>query len=302
MIHEFALDPGVLASWGAFRYFVDQFGVAHGRLISRFPREWKRLVYEACTGCLPVERKRIEESLRSIDKKLISTGRDYLRSRPWINNAIQSHAERPFRAILTTASHAAGSDILNAEEVTSETPRWKVDRGFPVARQALPMADAAAALLRCSSEIVFVDQHFYCAAKHGRPLAQFLTHACSGSPLRRLEYHLNADGAADWFREELDKQRRFLNLPPGIRMGFFRWKTVDGGDNMHPRYILTEIGGVRFDYGLDEGADGETTDVELLSDNVYSARWAQFLPDSTAFDLVDAWIVTSATVARVGSD
>ena len=46
MLKEFALEPEALASWESFRYLIEKFGVSKGRVISRFPKQWKRLVYE----------------------------------------------------------------------------------------------------------------------------------------------------------------------------------------------------------------------------------------------------------------
>src|SRR5690606_977065 len=56
MIHEFAVDPEALTGWQNFRYVVEKFGIPQGRLISRFPKEWKSLVYDACAACPPVEK------------------------------------------------------------------------------------------------------------------------------------------------------------------------------------------------------------------------------------------------------
>jgi hypothetical protein len=47
MLREFALDPDLLSNWQDFRFFASQFGTSQGRLISRFPKHWKRLVVEA---------------------------------------------------------------------------------------------------------------------------------------------------------------------------------------------------------------------------------------------------------------
>ena len=37
MIYEFALEPKLLNNWKDYRYFVEKFGVQHGRLISSYP-------------------------------------------------------------------------------------------------------------------------------------------------------------------------------------------------------------------------------------------------------------------------
>jgi hypothetical protein len=50
---------------------------------------------------------------------------------------------------------------------------------------------------------------------------------------------------------------------------------------------LTDIGGVSFGVGLDDGADGETDEVTLLEDKTYQFRRAQYMSPEPAFDLVD---------------
>ena len=97
MIHEFALDPGVLSTWSSFRYFYDHFGAEHGRLISQFPRKWKKMVYDACSRCADIEKKKIEERLTDINNKLVRMSREYNNSMPWFENAEAQHAIKPFR-------------------------------------------------------------------------------------------------------------------------------------------------------------------------------------------------------------
>lgn len=300
MIHEFAVDPEALASWQNFRFLVDQFGVHHGRLISRFPGKWKRMVFQACEECAPIEKERIIERLRGIDDKLLAAGRDYNRAIDWLPNALDSNAETPFHAIISTPAKVNGTPHLDVETLSGGDEKWSVPRGTQIPRTAAALAAAADTLLQCSSEIILVDQHYSCGSRHGQPLTEFLKSAQLGKPLSRLEYHLSAEktGAPAWFRQKLEEQRRFFNLLPETQLVFVRWKTIDGGDNMHARFILTERGGLRYDYGLDEGDEGESTDVDCLDQEVYQHRWSQYHPESGDFELVDAWIVTATGVTE----
>ena len=53
MIHEYAVEPEFAASWGTLaeaRYFREQFGLGTPRLISRFPKRWRQMVYDAYAG------------------------------------------------------------------------------------------------------------------------------------------------------------------------------------------------------------------------------------------------------------
>ena len=71
MLYEYARRADLLSNWKDFRYFTEKFGVSRGRLLSRFPKRWKRLVYESLANCGEIERKRIEEGLHRLDDRLV---------------------------------------------------------------------------------------------------------------------------------------------------------------------------------------------------------------------------------------
>ena len=111
MVKEFALEPDVLASsFREFTYFTEKFSVAQGRVISRFPRDWKRLVYAAAQTRLAgtTELARIEVRLRELaDDVLVAFGRPGGdTSKPWLDRAVIEHARQAFSAII------AGSVVL----------------------------------------------------------------------------------------------------------------------------------------------------------------------------------------------
>ena len=303
MIHEFAVDPDALAGWQNFRYLVEKFGVANGRLISRFPSKWEKMVLRACKDCSEMEKKRIVESLKQIGPKLYSAGRNYDKGHEWLPNAVASHRELPFRAIITTHANAGDGGLLDGDALSEDDETWAVPRGGAVPRTAEDLAAAADKLLRCSGEIVLVDPYFGGEARFGRPLTAMIRCACDGRVPRRFEYHLSARSiSADIFETALERQRPYLRIPENVSLFFVRWDQVDDSDTLHPRYILTEKGGLRFDHGLDDGNPGETTDVECLDQTLHAHRWAQFRVDSGQFDLVDAWIVTADKVSKANWD
>lgn len=69
MLYEYALEPALLNNWKDFRYFAEKFGVSRGRMIARYPKRWKRLVYEPPANGGEIERKRIEEGLSRLDDR-----------------------------------------------------------------------------------------------------------------------------------------------------------------------------------------------------------------------------------------
>jgi hypothetical protein len=72
-------------------------------------------------------------------------------------------------------------------------------------------------------------------------------------------------------------------------MTLVRWRKEreTAGETLHPRYILTDRGGIRVDHGLDEGEPGETTDIGLLSENLYSQRWGEYQRGTGVHEFVD---------------
>lgn len=301
MIHEFAVDPDALAGWQNFRYVVENFGISQGRLISRFPKDWRKMVLKACEDCRDVEKKKITVALERIDAKLFNGGRSYDKNVGWIPNALFSHASDPFRAIITTAERAGSTGHLDVESLSDDEETWAVPRGGAVPRTAADMTAAAEKLLRCSAEIVFVDPHFGSEARFGKPLAAMIRRTCDGERVpKRFEYHLNAKSIpGQEFSQQLERQRSHLRIPPRVKLVFVRWNQLDEGDTLHARYILTEKGGLRFEHGLDEGNPGETTDIECLATKSHADRWDQYHPGGSAFQFVDAWMVTAEAVTKV---
>ena len=104
MLHEYALDPSVLTNWQSFRYFFENFGVSQGRMISQYPKKWKRMVYEACAGCRDIERSRIEQRLADIDDRLLRTTTLFDAALPWFANAETNR--KAFHAVISTVNPA----------------------------------------------------------------------------------------------------------------------------------------------------------------------------------------------------
>ena len=68
---------------------------------------------------------------------------------------------------------------------------------------------------------------------------------------------------------------------------FVRWQQRHGSDRLHNRYVLTDVGGVSLGVGLDEGKEGETDDISLLTREQFLKRWAQYVDNDGTFDCVD---------------
>lgn len=287
MIYEFALDPGVMNSWASFRYFYDNFGAEKGRLISQFPSKWVRMVYEACSTCQDIEKKKIEVKLENIKNKLVRMSRAYESSLSWLDNAEYQHARVPFRAIVSSSTTRGTKGVLIADDIDYATPLWNIECGFCVAREACKMANCVQPMLSLCSDVLFIDPHFnpdY--IKYRNTLSQFLSQISENAKICRIEYHLGDNLGGSHFRDQCNQKIPPL-IPKGMEVKFIRWKQLDEGEKLHPRYILTELGGVSIEVGLDEGNLGETTDINLLSEAIYTKRWNDFQQATAAYQFID---------------
>lgn len=291
MIHEFALEPEALSNWHSVRYFLDNFGFDNGRLISQFPKKWKYSVYQACSECKDVERKRIEEALAKSDHKFIRRGRPFNSEIAWLENAELQHSVVPFRAIIARENPRNHASLLLADAINEDTPLWKVEKGKCIARTSSELARYLGPVLSSSEEILFIDQHFRPHEfRYRNSFQSFMRIVSSNTRLRRLEYHLNGDLDKYFFCKECDEKIARL-IPQNLAVRFVRWKQIEAGDMLHARYVLSELGGISVEWGLDEGDEGETTDIKILDNDIYEIRWASFHKDAGIYEYVDEYTV-----------
>jgi hypothetical protein len=241
-----------------------------------------------------VERKKIEEGLARIDSKLLKKGRSFDHGKSWLENAEDQQKVNPFRAILASANPREVTDVLVVDDLNEELPLWSVPREMQVPRTAADLSDCCAPLLRLSSEILFIDPHFNPAKiEYRRPLEQFLNILASVAPqVHRIEYHTECDPSKNTrtqaYLEDAAIKKLPSLIPAGLTIRVMMWKRREGGKPLHARYLLTELGGIRVDHGLDEGDSGETTDIGLLSNELHTAAWGDFQrqPEPTSFEFV----------------
>jgi hypothetical protein len=293
MIHEYAVEPAAVANWERFRFVTSHMGIPHGRLIAEFPGggRWQALVREACRrGDLPnVERTKIFERLGRLDARLIKGTRLYRNPETWLVNVEAAHRDHPFWAIIATSRPGNAEPFLPIGELDEDTPYWHVQRERIVSRTAASLGACAVDLFRQCREIVFVDPYFDPREERWQnTLREFIRVATiSGRTFRRCEYHLKLIPETSFALEKECLAHLPQLLPAGFTLEVRRWRHITHGERMHPRYILTEVGGLRIEKGLDEGVPGETTDVSLLDVDLCSKRLQDFDKMKPAFALLD---------------
>jgi hypothetical protein len=74
MIYEYALEPEMVATWGTvnnYRFFLREFGLGTGRLVSHYPRAWMKKVWISFDGRNEMDKKRLEELLSRLKETMV---------------------------------------------------------------------------------------------------------------------------------------------------------------------------------------------------------------------------------------
>jgi len=287
MIHEFAVQPEVAATWEQFRVLWPGFGVGEGRFLVEYPGKWRKRVYElADTLSRPVHAHSIKSKLGDPTlrrAKLVgASGREF-DGGDWLANAIRQQAgEKPFRAIVARTNSINRPDVLPASDFDTDSEPWHIVRQKAIRRNAEEICAAAAPLLRHSDEVVLVDPYFNLSqAKYKRPFKGFVG---MRRQWKRLEIHKSVKASVQgWDCKQLGSF-----IPQGTTLTVLLWPDFPDSDEMHARYILTERGGIGYDWGLDEGKNpAQTTEVRLVEHERYLQLRKQYNRDSRAFGAPD---------------
>lgn len=296
MIKEFAIEPEVIANQEHFRLLFPDFGVGKGRLIARYPKTWgqdvqtliNRLQTEARLA--PVKANAMLSQIYADKHKFLPARRDFDKSKDWLRNAEsprQNGTSRPFDAIIANKNPRNCQAVLGIDDLDKEDPRYKTKVQQKIPRTATHIAGCARLLLAVCEEIQIVDPHFDPnESRFQETVIEILAmRANAPQQLKRFEIHTTKripfirQVQEDHYRRNLEK-----HLPERTNLRVFFWSRKPGGEKLHPRFLLTEFGGLQFDYGIDEWQDAdERTIVSLLDHDLWKTLRTDYSEAGSAF-------------------
>jgi len=291
MIYEFAIAPTLCTDWKDLRFFLETFGKGEGRLVSDIPnKKWMRLARMEIKNSenRQVMKKRLVAGAEKLYRKAIYR-RNYLPeigNVSWIDHAISAHKNRPFQAILTNCYDGDEEFVLTIEQDFIENDRWQILPDDIIERSARKMVEVIQPMLNCSREVVLVDRNFDPYKYRWRPflneLATFLSKRNFSPSIQKIDYHLGDKISVEHLKL-LCSQHLLKDLPPDIKINFFIWPW----DEMHDRYILTDVGGVKFGIGLDiyDGSGSKGVEVSRISAETRDRWWKVCKKKETSFSI-----------------
>lgn len=285
ILKEFAVDPKLFGSSINCQLILSLFGASEGKLISRFPKKWKKMAYEEAkrTADGDIELAKITEIISRMDHtKLFSAGRSaFDEGQAWVDRALSEHINNPFSGIITEESGRKGLICFSEMDLSSEP--FVRARQMQVKRSAPEMVEAIKLIFLSGSDYKLIDPHFAPVPRYVRPLIAFLEAIGSRStPLDRVtvECHLAREGSRD--AEETNTRNNFTRLlsgriPDGITVSFH----FHPRNKMHDRWVLSTWAGIQFGHGLDEGREPELVNISLLDEEMRQRHWNEYLESSS---------------------
>jgi len=306
MIHAFALDPEVVATWGRrdeFRFIHDKFGLGTPRLLLELPafNKWKRAVYNAAKALdlSQEDMKRIEELFRLFgEHKHRRANAVYDGLLTWLENAEREWVRSPFAGIVASQNPRNHEAVLVPDQLGAGSSRWARESGASPSRTPEDLALALSAMVTNCRQLHLVDPHFGPENARHRLVLEALMGVVADNKLALdvVRVHCSEKSAMKFFEQEAAKMA--ARLPIGISVEFVRWRQKAGGDRLHNRYVLTDIGGVFLGVGLDAGGAGETDDLLLLPRAQYALRWGQYVEENGSFECADRPAIVVGTRTR----
>ena len=293
MHHEYAVQPAAIgSSWGTFRYVFEKFGFQKGRLISRFPRTWSRLVIEAAeeAGVGDLAHARIVEKLRQARQTaFIRTGRDYDPDLGnWVENALASHATMPFRGIIAHDGRPEDT-VISLADLDAEHNLMEAPTSQDIPRTAVDLARACHLLLFAAREIDLVDPFFdigiggedYCG-----PLEQMMSGLhTAGKENVCVRIHYRAHRNRPSQTEIVQDPGRWINvtLPEDYELHLYAWAQRPDGEDLHDRFILCDCGGIMVGAGFAASGAQENATFTLLDDAHVQELRSKFAAGATVY-------------------
>ena len=293
MIAVFGVEPEVMAHWQHFQKFYKDFGVEQRRFIARYPKKWKALVCDRARELVRLGQNTEMQAARMVER-LAGDGSkfkfckvpcaDYEPDRDWLTNAVEH--QPPFDAIVAAKSGLTDARVGVAEEVLMDEPPFHRERDLTIPRTAKAIIGTAERLLAAATQIVLVEPHFNPAEpRFVRPFVRLIEmlQEREGVP-QRIELHTAKPLIFVPTAQEHNYRHAFeADLPTGWRLDVCFWAETAPEDAQHPRFILTELGGIRIDWGLDEGEPGSQTIASGVSDKLFADLFARYAATSPRF-------------------
>jgi len=259
MFYEYAIDPAILSDLERCKAFFNGFQSKSHHLISDSPKNWSNYARQQIDAiphelCKPVMKKTLKKHLKDLlDKNLIRNRIVSSKLSNWDDFSAEEHQTYPFSAILGMTSKSKPVLCYEFDNLLFESPEcWHGKNQCHVEREASAIVDKIMPLLVLSKQIHLVDRIFtFIRPKWGyyESLIKELIKRAPQCNFGKGIFVINIHSSDKYGNLYAHANKNLLPiLPDGITINVHQWPY----NEMHDRFIITDVGGVQIGHGLDE--------------------------------------------------
>lgn len=306
MVFEYAIDPSAVVDWrheAEYRFFATEFGLGSPRAMSAYPRfsQWRQKVLNAARsiGVSGLDEARLTALLGVLQANKIERGRSpFDVTKDWLANAEGEHQRKSFHAIMSDQNPRGNQDVMPAAITGVLThPKWNCCSRFEVPRQPHDMAMCVKNMLHLSRTVVFIDPYFHPGTDRFKDTFRaFLSVLVDPESIgaTRVEIHTDYSiNPTSAFTQVFQAEMPAIT-PAGMNVCLRRWIQRSNCDQLHDRFILTDVGAAQYTVGLDKGSMSEKTRVFLLDSAQYQSCWKNYV-DTPAFASPEVPVMITGT-------
>jgi hypothetical protein len=278
MIYEYAISPDMCQDYKSLCILLNLFGKAEGRIFSDIPRKkWKRWALKVIKNSnnKQVEKKRLSVTIDRLVRKAMYCRNftPFSESDDWLEHAIKANHDRPFQAIIAPCNEGSDSCVITDDDMIDDM-KWQIPFDLEVNRTAEEMIGAIKPMLNMAREIILIDRNFdpdkYRWSQFLVKLVDEISHRAFSPRINRVDFHIGDKINSNHLELMCNKNIK-KNLPASSKLNFFIWPK----DDLHDRFVLTDVGGVEFGIGLDvfDGGGPKEVKISRISEITWGKWW-----------------------------
>ncbi|MFP5845364.1 hypothetical protein [Salmonella sp. 741265052_HSA] len=290
MFYECAISPEALFEIAIdrrnYRDFIRGFSIGGNFLYTELPklkRNKRKLLDLLNDSHTEIQKKRLEDLIVFLKDNKVSRTYDYVGELSWLDNISAINRIERFDHVVSSIS-CEDLRVSSIDDIFGfNYPLQRI-----VARVAENITSTIECLLKTSEYIIIVDPYFSDKPRWWNVLVSLLMVSANSSYKKSVKIDIVFDANKDhspsvnYLAEKLNREN--LAFPEGftVTVKFKSLASREGNERLHNRYVISNLAGVGFMHGLDEGEG--TDDISILSKEVYNKRWEDYTTNNV-FDL-----------------
>jgi hypothetical protein len=250
VLGEFAVNPECVTSITDLTMLLRTFGFEHGAVISEFPRSWIPEVKGRAQQFEEPTRSAFRDKVDRLKTKAMVRLSRAAEGASWLDRTLASHRSRPFYGILHTQQ--VGDCQCFHTAINNDQFPYGLREGKAL-RNPEAMVDAVLPLVQSSERFTLIDPYFSPNAEYKEFVERLVNKKREvGAGKLYIDIHLEHDevGEGPLGIAHINNFKHWAkSLPNNLEIKVRWWDDKKSGE-LHPRYLITERGGARFDRGF----------------------------------------------------